>query len=146
MPAVSAEHHKQGDYFVDYEEKVFEDVKAEPGQKALVTFHTVAFEGSIGTSVESERGHPDPGGECRLPLSPYARSAPFRRTNLVEAIGEAIDVVRESAQPRCASASPGHIRLVHQGRAALPTPLMIRNIRRLLRDYFSCSDRGGGRW
>ncbi len=33
---------------VDYEEKVFEDVKAEPGQKALVTFHTVAFEGSIG--------------------------------------------------------------------------------------------------
>ncbi|SQC05830.1 MSMEG_0572 family protein [Klebsiella pneumoniae] len=34
--------------WVDYEEKVFEDVKAEPGQKALVTFHTVAFEGSIG--------------------------------------------------------------------------------------------------
>jgi uncharacterized repeat protein (TIGR04044 family) len=29
-------------------EKVFEDVKAEPGEKALVTFHTVAFEGSIG--------------------------------------------------------------------------------------------------
>jgi uncharacterized repeat protein (TIGR04044 family) len=27
---------------------VFEDVKAEAGQKALVTFHTVAFEGSIG--------------------------------------------------------------------------------------------------
>jgi hypothetical protein len=27
---------------------VFEDVKAAPGQKALVTFHTVAFEGSIG--------------------------------------------------------------------------------------------------
>ncbi|MGY2048966.1 MSMEG_0572/Sll0783 family nitrogen starvation response protein [Methylobacterium sp. JK268] len=48
MPAVSAEHHKKGDYFVDYEEKVFEDVKAEPGQKALVKFHTVAFEGSIG--------------------------------------------------------------------------------------------------
>jgi len=34
--------------WVDYEEKVFEDVKAEPGEKALVTFHTVAFEGSIG--------------------------------------------------------------------------------------------------
>ena len=27
---------------------MFEDVKAEPGEKALVTFHTVAFEGSIG--------------------------------------------------------------------------------------------------
>jgi len=42
------EAHKDGDYFVDYEEKVFEDVKANPGEKALVTFHTVAFEGSIG--------------------------------------------------------------------------------------------------
>jgi uncharacterized repeat protein (TIGR04044 family) len=40
--------HKKGDHLVDYEEKVFEDVKAKPGQKALVTFHTVAFEGSIG--------------------------------------------------------------------------------------------------
>ncbi|WP_344290199.1 MSMEG_0572/Sll0783 family nitrogen starvation response protein, partial [Microbacterium arabinogalactanolyticum] len=40
--------HQTGDFLVDYEEKVFEDVKAEPGQKALVTFHTVAFEGSIG--------------------------------------------------------------------------------------------------
>ena len=40
--------HKSGDFFVDYEEKVFEDVKAREGEKALVTFHTVAFEGSIG--------------------------------------------------------------------------------------------------
>lgn len=48
MPAVTTPAHKKGDFFVDYEEKVFEDVKAEPGQKALVTFHTVAFEGSIG--------------------------------------------------------------------------------------------------
>ena len=28
--------------------RYFEDVKAKPGEKALVTFHTVAFEGSIG--------------------------------------------------------------------------------------------------
>lgn len=48
MPAVETPAHKPGDYFVDYEEKVFEDVKAEPGEKALITFHTVAFEGSIG--------------------------------------------------------------------------------------------------
>lgn len=48
MPAVTAPAHKKGDFFVNYEEKVFEDVKAEPGEKALVTFHTVAFEGSIG--------------------------------------------------------------------------------------------------
>ena len=48
MPAIALEKHKAGDYFVDYEEKVFEDVQAEEGQKALVSFHTVAFEGSIG--------------------------------------------------------------------------------------------------
>jgi uncharacterized repeat protein (TIGR04044 family) len=48
MPAVAAVAHQKGDYFVDYEEKVFEDVKAKPGEKALITFHTVAFEGSIG--------------------------------------------------------------------------------------------------
>jgi uncharacterized repeat protein (TIGR04044 family) len=48
MPKVEAPAHKAGDFLVDYEEKVFEDVKAKPGEKALVTFHTVAFEGSIG--------------------------------------------------------------------------------------------------
>jgi uncharacterized repeat protein (TIGR04044 family) len=48
VPVVQQSNHKKGDYFVDYENKVFEDVKAEPGEKALVTFHTVAFEGSIG--------------------------------------------------------------------------------------------------
>lgn len=48
MPAVNYPLHKKGDFFVDYEEKVFEDVKADPGEKALITFHTVAFEGSIG--------------------------------------------------------------------------------------------------
>lgn len=48
MPKVQQPAHKSGDFLVDYEEKVFEDVKATPGEKALVTFHTVAFEGSIG--------------------------------------------------------------------------------------------------
>jgi uncharacterized repeat protein (TIGR04044 family) len=48
MPKVMQPANKTGDFLVDYEEKVFEDVKAAPGEKALVTFHTVAFEGSIG--------------------------------------------------------------------------------------------------
>ncbi len=48
MPAVTMPARQKGDFLVDYEEKVFEDVKAKPGEKALVTFHTVAFEGSIG--------------------------------------------------------------------------------------------------
>src|ERR1700712_418880 len=48
MPKVEKEMNKKGDFLVDYEEKVFPDVKADPGEKALVTFHTVAFEGSIG--------------------------------------------------------------------------------------------------
>src|SRR5260370_17039801 len=47
MPAVAKEMNKKGDFLVDYEEKVFPDVKADPGEKALVTFHTIAFEGSI---------------------------------------------------------------------------------------------------
>ena len=48
MPQVTKPAYQSGDFLVDYEEKVFPDVKAEPGEKALVTFHTVAFEGSIG--------------------------------------------------------------------------------------------------
>ncbi|MBB1163100.1 MSMEG_0572 family nitrogen starvation response protein [Piscinibacter sp. Jin2] len=48
MPKVTLPMRQKGDVLVDYEEKVFEDVKAQPGEKALVTFHTVAFEGSIG--------------------------------------------------------------------------------------------------
>ena len=48
MPKVTHPAAQKGEFLVDYEEKVFEDVKAEPGEKALVTFHTVAFEGSIG--------------------------------------------------------------------------------------------------
>lgn len=48
MANVEATANKKGDFLVDYEQKVFEDVKAESGQKALVTFHTVAFESSIG--------------------------------------------------------------------------------------------------
>lgn len=48
MPKVTKAPNMKGEFLVDYEEKVFEDVKAAPGEKALVTFHTVAFEGSIG--------------------------------------------------------------------------------------------------
>jgi uncharacterized repeat protein (TIGR04044 family) len=48
MPSVTREPNKPGEFLVDYEQKVFPDVKAAPGEKALITFHTVAFEGSIG--------------------------------------------------------------------------------------------------
>ncbi|MDQ0305382.1 MSMEG_0572/Sll0783 family nitrogen starvation response protein [Ancylobacter polymorphus] len=48
MATITVPAHAKGDVLVDYEEKKFEDVKAAPGEKALVTFHTVAFEGSIG--------------------------------------------------------------------------------------------------
>ena len=34
MPKVEAPMNKTGDFLVDYEEKVFEDVKASPGEKA----------------------------------------------------------------------------------------------------------------
>lgn len=47
MAVVDRPAHKDGDVLVDADEKVFEDVQAKEGEKALVTFHTVAFEGSI---------------------------------------------------------------------------------------------------
>jgi uncharacterized repeat protein (TIGR04044 family) len=37
-----------GDEIVDHKAKVFEDYKAKPGEKALITMHTVPFEGSVG--------------------------------------------------------------------------------------------------
>lgn len=48
MAKIEHAPHKDGDCFVNYENKVFEDVKANPGEKALITFHTVANEGSVG--------------------------------------------------------------------------------------------------
>lgn len=48
MPQVDHPRHKAGDVLVDFDEKRFEDVRARPGQKALVTFQSAAFEGSIG--------------------------------------------------------------------------------------------------
>jgi uncharacterized repeat protein (TIGR04044 family) len=38
----------KGDAIVDFEDKVFEDIQAEPGEKAWVFMHTVPFEGSVG--------------------------------------------------------------------------------------------------
>jgi len=37
-----------GDFLVNVQEKVFEDFKAKPGERALVLMHTVPFEGSVG--------------------------------------------------------------------------------------------------
>ena len=48
MPTVLLRTDKPSDFFVDHEKKVFEDVRTEASAKALVTFHTGAFEGSIG--------------------------------------------------------------------------------------------------
>ncbi len=59
MPAVKQAAHAKGDFFVDYEEKLFEDIEAEPGEKALVTFHTVAF--------------PHPDGCAPSPRAPLSR-------------------------------------------------------------------------
>lgn len=39
---------KEGDILFNVEEKVFPDVKANEGDKALILMHTVPFEGSVG--------------------------------------------------------------------------------------------------
>src|SRR4026207_1382847 len=42
------ERVKKGDAIVDYDDKVFEDIQAEPGDSAYILMHTVPFEGSVG--------------------------------------------------------------------------------------------------
>jgi uncharacterized repeat protein (TIGR04044 family) len=45
---IVGERVQKGDAIVDYEDKVFEDIQAEPGEKAFIFMHTVPFEGSVG--------------------------------------------------------------------------------------------------
>jgi uncharacterized repeat protein (TIGR04044 family) len=37
-----------GDEIVNHGPKIYEDIKAKPGEKVLITMHTVPFEGSVG--------------------------------------------------------------------------------------------------
>ncbi len=48
MANIVGERVSVGDAVVDYEDKVFEDIQAEPGEKAYIFMHTVPFEGSVG--------------------------------------------------------------------------------------------------
>ena len=48
MAEIKGERVHAGDAIVDYDQKVFPDIQAEPGQKAYVFMHTVPFEGSVG--------------------------------------------------------------------------------------------------
>jgi uncharacterized repeat protein (TIGR04044 family) len=45
---IVGERVSPGDAIVDYEDKVFPDHQAEPGQQAYIFMHTVPFEGSVG--------------------------------------------------------------------------------------------------
>jgi uncharacterized repeat protein (TIGR04044 family) len=48
MAQIVGERVSKGDAIVDYEDKVFEDIQAEPGEAAYILMHTVPFEGSVG--------------------------------------------------------------------------------------------------
>lgn len=48
MANIVGERVSKGDAIVDYDDKVFEDVKAQEGEKAYIFMHTVPFEGSVG--------------------------------------------------------------------------------------------------
>jgi uncharacterized repeat protein (TIGR04044 family) len=48
MADIVGERVAKGSPIVDYDDKVFPDVQAEPGEKAYVFMHTVPFEGSVG--------------------------------------------------------------------------------------------------
>ena len=47
QPTVSMERPADGEFLFDTEEKVFEDIKANEGEKAFVFIHTVPYEGSV---------------------------------------------------------------------------------------------------
>lgn len=48
MTMVQAAPPQAGQEIVNTEEKLFPDYQAEPGERALIMMHTVAFEGSVG--------------------------------------------------------------------------------------------------
>lgn len=48
MAEIVGERVSKGDAIVDFDDKVFEDIQAEPGEKAYIFMHTVPFEGSVG--------------------------------------------------------------------------------------------------
>lgn len=48
MAMVSIPTINVGDEIVNHGLKVYEDVKAKPGEKVLITMHTVPYEGSVG--------------------------------------------------------------------------------------------------
>lgn len=48
MAQIVGERAHEGDAIVDYDNKMFEDIQAEPGEKAYVFMHTVPYEGSVG--------------------------------------------------------------------------------------------------
>jgi len=48
MPMVSIPTISVGEEIVNHGPKVYEDIKANPGEKALITMHTVPYEGSVG--------------------------------------------------------------------------------------------------
>ena len=48
MAQIVGERVNEGDAIVDYEEKIFDDIQAEEGEKAYIFMHTVPYEGSVG--------------------------------------------------------------------------------------------------
>jgi len=45
---IVGERAQAGDAIVDYDEKLFDDIQAEAGEKAYIFMHTVPYEGSVG--------------------------------------------------------------------------------------------------
>ena len=48
MAQIVGERAQAGDAIVDYDEKLFDDIQAEAGEKAYIFMHTVPYEGSVG--------------------------------------------------------------------------------------------------
>ena len=62
MAQIVGERVKKGDAIVDYEDKVFEDIQAEPGEKAYVFMHTRALRGLGSAGQHADRDPDQPEG------------------------------------------------------------------------------------
>ena len=90
---------QDGVVLYDLEEKVFPDIKAEPGQKAFVFIHTVPFEGSVALvnlKTAKTLGLRSP---SRSPCAPIGRSNERTRSTRGTA-AEIIAFWPLAAQPR----------------------------------------------
>ena len=127
MAQIVGERVSKGDAIVDYDDKVFEDIQAEPGEKAYILMHTVPFEGSVGlvnmlTATRINRK----GFDTHLVL--------YGPGSLMAAADARLPEGRRRGLPRCARLQQAAADVHGRGRPRLRLPVLRRRALRHARD------------